>query len=147
MEVYFFFLKVLFLFLTELMESGSVIYYQQERNYLLALWIQNKICKSVLLTMFSMQSIKQKGNVVLEEKSHESPYLFISIFSYAVIFMYFYLCKIVLSLIPMKEIKLKHQCHVALWGVRYSSWSSLVLLIYIFCDFSTDSVHGAILSI
>lgn len=82
---------------------------------------RKKNCKLVLLTVFSMQLIKQKGNVILEEKSHESPYLFVSIFSYVVIFVYFYLCKIVLSLIPMKEIKLKHQCHVGLWGVRYSS--------------------------
>jgi len=68
-----------------------------------------------------MQSIKRKGNIVLEGRKCESPYLFISVFSYAMIFMYFYLCKIVLSQIPMKEVKLKHQCHVALWGVRYSS--------------------------
>jgi len=36
MEVYFFFLKALFLFLTELVEFGNVIYYQLKRNYLLA---------------------------------------------------------------------------------------------------------------
>lgn len=70
----------------------------------------------MLLTMFSVESIKWKGNVVLEEKNREFPYLLISVFSYAVIFMCFYLCKIVLNLISVKEIKLKHQHHAALWG-------------------------------
>lgn len=130
-EIYFFFLKAVMLFVTELgsvwnLEVFIIINIKEIISLLFV--FRKKNCKPVLLAVFSMQLIKQKGNVVLEEKSRESPYLFISIFSYVVIFVYFYLCKIVLSLIPMKEIKLKHQCHVALWGVRYSSQSQFVLL-------------------
>lgn len=39
MDIYFSFLKALFLFLTELLEFGSVTYFEQKRNDLFALWV------------------------------------------------------------------------------------------------------------